>query len=443
MKKEHDGHQRLAIEDIASEHRNNLSKDIETKRREFQEWTKCTATSDEELKMEISRIENKRVDAKKEIQVLFDDIQNRLIQKRDELWKSVDLVAEIQSKFVRKTIENRQEVIRAFSVFDDIANDSDYEMMNKKLNKTGDISKNLKYLKSEFQYNSLEMVHQFSLQQTESVQTIYNNIPTIARVKAPVFTSMSRMQPLGSGKKAKSNQDFRAPWDVAVSRTNIFVSDCDNNRIQVFDLKSKKFVRSLAVSSRFMCVERVGEDEYLIVSCYDHCVRKYEIALEGKVTPIWEKRSISNATGVVVKIGTPNRVYVCDLGNGGIQILNSENGRHINTINCDQPYCIAIVHDTLVVTNLKKGVFIFDKVWKKQFEIANASGICFDETNNRLIVSNQKANQVHVIDWERKQIVETVKDFHTPMGICYNTTSRELFVADRWHHQIQVFQYAD
>ena len=86
------------------------------------------------------------------------------------------------------------------------------------------------------------------------------------------------------GTVGNGNGQFEAPVGIKISHTNscILVCDCDNSRIQLFDLDSRDFLGCVKLSENLqgLTIEKEGCDmlsDALIFTCFDHCVYKVNL----------------------------------------------------------------------------------------------------------------------------------------------------------------------
>ena len=144
-----------------------------------------------------------------------------------------------------------------------------------------DLRKLLKNFWNEFDLNCAKQLHQFSIEPIEAtMEFLTKTIPIVgnkcsSRVDLAGY-ELQNVELIGSGNMGKTETEFRSPWDVKVSdRLNlIIVSDCDNNRIQVFDLKSRQFISVIAVPSRALCIDEG----------YEHCNYRHPIIRYSSMT---------------------------------------------------------------------------------------------------------------------------------------------------------------
>ena len=87
------------------------------------------------------------------------------------------------------------------------------------------------------------------------------------------------------GETGDKDGEFNWPYDVLSANGELYVSDCNNHRIQVFDQEGLNFVRSFKVkntSTQELCKPRgicVGPDGLLYVACHEaNCVLTFTLS---------------------------------------------------------------------------------------------------------------------------------------------------------------------
>ena len=120
------------------------------------------------------------------------------------------------------------------------------------------------------------------------------------------------LQPSRSfGKRGRGKEEFETPYDVLSVNGELYVSDRDNYRIQVFDQEGLNFVRSFMVKNTLqrLCKPRgicAGPDGLLYVACYSpSCVLVFTLRGEF-VASLGE---VSDPRGIAVD--SDGFVYVC------------------------------------------------------------------------------------------------------------------------------------
>jgi len=280
-----------------------------------------------------------------------------------------------------------------------------------------------------------------------------------------------------SGCRGTGANQFDCPWDVKISRTHrcILVTDRFNNRIQVFDLDSKRLKVSIATNDAplFMDVEEKGcsAGDALIYSTGAEIVVKIDLkqAISRKGSfGLWTSDYVEGAKGLAVYYGEKKRtVFVCASTSNCIHVLDCYTGKIIKKIGLSwatdnefrlrSPFSLTFGENgkLLIITQLHSHevllLYKFGDEWLPSKTLRKGQAL-LDLRTPRGISSN--SNYIFICDEgsNRIQVCTVFGDFVTsfgslgqgskhlnhPFGVCMDNVSDQLFVADTFNHRIVV-----
>ena len=161
--------------------------------------------------------------------------------------------------------------------------------------------------------------------------------------------NLNYIDSLGSDYSGVDNTEFINPNGVAVSADNlIYVSDQGNNRVQVFDGATRRYIATLGTTGEEgsdnmhfnnpmgVAVSTVDNHIY-VADCDNHRVQVFDGATHNYIYTLGITDSDGDdnmhfyyPTGVAVS--ADNRIYVSDQGNERVQIFNGATFNYIATL---------------------------------------------------------------------------------------------------------------
>ncbi|KAF0977893.1 hypothetical protein FDP41_003215 [Naegleria fowleri] len=290
-----------------------------------------------------------------------------------------------------------------------------------------------------------------------------------------------------------NNEGFDFPWDVRVSIACncIIISDYGNNRLQVFDAKTKEFKTTLKFSTEIdcpasLCIEQDydGRDREALLFEYaltdgNRYICKYDFenllnnSMKQEVTQeLWKSSICHCPAGIAVWKKTQQLqdriVLVCDYDDSAIYLFKSCSGEFIQTVELDSPL-FKVVHPLGIDISAEGLVFIsqgspnstililrYDyktEKWLVSQEISEANehfkiprGLVFDNMSKNLLVCASESNTIHVLTEDGKFCKMFGHDkkgqdgLENPDGIWLNSQTGELYVCDYSNHRVQIFK---
>ena len=251
-------------------------------------------------------------------------------------------------------------------------------------------------------------------------------------------TSFSFVRILGtSGVDGRGEGQFAQPRGVAIDTKakEIFVCDCNNHRVCVYNSKTLKFERYIG---RGVQGASPGCLNYAVGLCID-----------GN-----------------------NHLYVADTNNHRIVVFNQSTGAHIRNIGhqgsepglLNSPYGVCIDRSTgsLFVADYENHrVQVFNKdsgavervvglgFGSNPGQLNQPIVLCIDDDNGNLFVADYCNNRVQVFNKDTGHFIRQIGGhgipgisqnyFVGPRGLCIDSRSGLLFVADRENHRIQIY----
>lgn len=274
------------------------------------------------------------------------------------------------------------------------------------------------------------------------------------------------------GSFGTGNSQFKNPWDIAISRDGeVFVTDTDNRRIQVFD-ESGSFIRKWGSagngSEQFQEPHGVGVNldngrTRVIVSdpvMNSDSRRLRRFSTTGSLISEMGRSQMPNPRGIA--IDNNNRIWVVDSSSTGRVFLFDSDGSYNNSWtpsgngSLSSPNGIAVFKDGsqtyVYVTNTGN-----NKVVKYEYTGGNLNfvqaagsqgggsssfngpaGIGADSCGN-LWVADRNNNRIQILDKELNFKSRFTASFDRPTGVAFGTNMKQLFVVDSANAQVQKF----
>ena len=274
------------------------------------------------------------------------------------------------------------------------------------------------------------------------------------------------------GSFGTGNNQFRNPWDIAVSRDGeVFVADSDNRRIQVFN-ESGGFIRSWGSagngSEQFQDPRGVGVNQdggrtrVLVADAAMNSdsrrLRRFNTT--GTLISEMGRSQMPNPRGIAVD--SNNRIWVVDSSSTGRVFLFNSDGSYNNSWTPDgngalsSPQGIAVYKDGnatyVYVSNTGN-----NKVVKFQYSGSNLNfvkaagsqgsgsssfngpaGIAADSCGN-LWVADRNNDRIQILDKDLVFKSRFTASFSRPTGVAFGTNTKQLFVVDSSNAQVQKF----
>lgn len=268
------------------------------------------------------------------------------------------------------------------------------------------------------------------------------------------------------------NSQFKNPWDIAISRDGeVFVTDTDNRRIQVFD-ESGSFIRKWGSAGngseqfqepRGVGVNQDGSATRVIVSdpvMNSDSRRLRRFNTTGSMISEIGRSQLPNPRGIA--IDRNNRIWVVDSSSTGRVFLFDSNGSY-NTSwtpsgsgSLASPNGIAVFKDGsqtyVYVTNTGNNKVIKYEYTGGDLNFVQAAGsqgsgsssfngptgIAADSCGN-LWVADRNNNRIQILDKELNFKSRFTASFDRPTGVAFGTNTKQLFVVDSANAQVQTF----
>ncbi|KAI6649672.1 hypothetical protein LOD99_6676 [Oopsacas minuta] len=292
--------------------------------------------------------------------------------------------------------------------------------------------------------------------------------------KPPTHTFPPQVKPVVPDYKAKhlptaycckKSTDKKAPGELHGSRGiaihyqtgNIYIADCDNNRVQVFS-SNGDYLFMFSEKMYYPWGICISQNKLFVTQFYANCINKYE--LEGKLIKSVgsegnEEAQFNYPLGLDVSDRDSN-VYVCDFYNHRVQILTQELKFH-SMLGIDlfvYPRDVKVTRDrVLVLDNSDPCMFVFnsDHVLTNRL-ITRGVGKqtndpnCFDiDRDHNIIMSDYYNHCVCVFSQEGEQIHKFGKEgqgigeFSYPWGIVLDNTGHIVVVCEKNTNCLQFF----
>ena len=269
-----------------------------------------------------------------------------------------------------------------------------------------------------------------------------------------------------------SDSQFRNPWDISISRDGeVFVTDTDNDRIQVFN-ESGSFIRTwngTGNGSRFQEPRGVGANRDgsntrvtvsdPVINNSSNRLRRFNASGGGNFSAMG-RSALQNPYGIA--IDSNNRIWVVDNSSTGRIFLFNSDGSYNNDFTpsgnggLSNPHGIAVAR----VDN-KTFVYVTDagnnRVVKFEHSGSNLNfvkaagsrgsgsssfngpaGIAADTCGN-LWVADRNNNRIQILDKDLSFRSRFTASFNRPTGVAFGTNTKQLFGVDSSNAQVQKF----
>ncbi|KAF0981262.1 hypothetical protein FDP41_013050 [Naegleria fowleri] len=289
------------------------------------------------------------------------------------------------------------------------------------------------------------------------------------RILKPFKMKFELVHTLGKVCESGSDPDlFSHPFDVKISYNfeSILISDSNNSRIQVFDMHTKQFKKSINTASKnpmYLCIEEncdgSNNDALIFGCCSDSTVNKFDLGKElafvqqdKSCSPpyLWISTAVLSNQGITCS-NKSGHVFVCDVGDCSVKILASSSGELTQTIKLSlQPYGIEFANfygdDYLIISEsstLKDGkdqcqIFRLKSTTSSfEYDLVTTFGRGGNELgdyrNHRIQIFSKEGTFVACLtDFGRDRICY-------PNGLCLNGVLGELISCDWANHVVQFF----
>jgi len=254
---------------------------------------------------------------------------------------------------------------------------------------------------------------------------------------------------IGSSEGAADNQ-FSMPRGICVcSRTKqVFVVDSNNNRVQVFDLRSLAYIRTIGDNHihtlAFTAAGYGGMDLNIndrvlgnpMSCCVDNSGRLYVSDTNSHRIAVFDQetgdllRTISRQGSLAGFVNKPcglaldllaGHLYVADCHNHRVQVFDKDSGTFVRSIG-------------LYGTTPGNAIGQFNEPVDVALDSENKKLLVADFLNDRIQVFHQHTGaHMHTIGGEG------TGEFRGPRGIYVDRGSNLIFIADRENHRIKIF----
>jgi len=264
------------------------------------------------------------------------------------------------------------------------------------------------------------------------------------------------------GSNGNGNGQFYSPYGVTINSTgNIFVSDIDNNRIQIFDFEGNflsTFGSEGNENGQFNYPRGItGNSKGDILVCDESNHRIQIFDFEGKFVSAFGSKGKGNGQfsypeGICVDFN--DNIYICEYGNNRIQILDSEgnfllafgsqgnensqfNGPAGITINSKGNIIVSDYGNSRIQIFDSQGKFIstFGSEGNGNDQFHNPYGICVDKNDN-IIVCDFGNNRVQIFNSNGEYVTQF--KVIQPIGITIDSNTQNVIVT-RYDNQVSIF----
>lgn len=294
---------------------------------------------------------------------------------------------------------------------------------------------------------------------------------------------------IGNGIDGKSEFQFNQPRGICVdvNRNELYVSDCNNHRIQVFHAKTLSFLRQIGRGSQGgangylnyavgICLHE-ERGELFVADTNNHRVSVFD-----QVTGVYLRSIGSHGTGYG-QLASPygvcvdkvkSQVFVADYENHRVSIFDETTGEFRRFIGhgfgslpgqLNQPISLCLHEDYLFVADYSNNrVQVFDKdsglLLRQLGSQGNTNlpgtfngprGLCIDCASNILFVSDRENHRIQLYDKNTLEFLRCIGRgpgnlpglFNRPMELCSYAVEGVLFIVDGYNHRVQVMEVTE
>ncbi|EFC40292.1 predicted protein [Naegleria gruberi] len=264
----------------------------------------------------------------------------------------------------------------------------------------------------------------------------------------------------GNG-KIKEKDNFVHPLDVKISHQFHCVIITDRDRIQVFDLHSRKFKKSIQFQNyriNYLNIEKINQKEYLYVTSMSPSVLfKFDLEqlLLSNNEPIenlciWKVENLNHPSTVEILYRDyhENQILVSDMSIGRIHVLDSITGMKVQDILASTPYGIASLNSNsfLVGDACNDNIHIYERNENQEFQKSSSfdfsdksrpstgiigfdsGGLLFDPIEKNILIVNIRKSQICAFKQENRSLIKTFKSGMFSYGMCLDQYTGELYV---------------
>jgi DNA-binding beta-propeller fold protein YncE len=274
------------------------------------------------------------------------------------------------------------------------------------------------------------------------------------------------------GSFGTSDGQFKNPWDIAISRDGeVFVTDTDNRRIQVFD-ESGGFIRKWGNagngSEQFQEPRGIGANftsSRVRVTVSDPGMDRESRYLRmfntsGSLHEEMGRSQMPNPLGIA--IDSNNRIWVVDNSSTGRVFLFNSDGSYNNSWTPSGNGALSAPHG-IAVAKVDSNTFVYvtdagnNRVVKFEYSGSNLdyvkaagsrgsgsssfnspAGIAADTCGN-LWVADRNNNRIQILDKDLSFKSRFTASFDRPTGVAFGTNTKQLYVVDSANAQVQKF----
>ena len=235
------------------------------------------------------------------------------------------------------------------------------------------------------------------------------------RIAGSPFQVFAKIHPTQLGKPVRIVQGVVDPWGIAVnSKQQLVVSECNVNKVTVFDREGKK-VQTIAC--KYPIGVTVDKDDNMYVSEIDNS-SLFKFSKEEKLMKVVGRKGTRpgefNRLGMIKIIN--DKLYVCDRGNNRFQILNTEL-EYVNSFGCHGDGDGQFKHPNDIAQDRAGNLYVTDS------------------RNNRVQVFGCKGQFLSTF-CKKGAASEQLK---FPSGICVGS-DQLVYVCDNGNHCVSVFK---
>ncbi|KAF0972930.1 hypothetical protein FDP41_008782 [Naegleria fowleri] len=258
--------------------------------------------------------------------------------------------------------------------------------------------------------------------------------------------------------------EFQHPYDMVVDQHQelIFICDSSHHAIQVYDLSTHKFVRSIGLGSDVpFYIDYDPTESAIVFGSDNHCLYKYSVF--GKL--IWKVGKHGSGPGEFslpsgVYIDTKEKlIYLCDQYNCRIQVLTS-NGEFVRQFgeygvkpgNFHGPRNITESLDgNLIITDrnnhrvqifTKNGKFVkaFGSYGSERGQFNEPCSVLVEPNTGNIYVSDSFNDRIQIFSSNGEYIESIEGDLDYPLGISLNARNGDLMISEYSRNRIVILK---
>ena len=387
--------------------------------------TSSVAVSETEFELELAKV---RI----EIQSHFGELVKSVRTRESELLKEVDTIL---TKFKEKVKEKDKMKIELDKTKQLIQQNIQLPgLMSLQQDIMKKIEESLNKIKGEMENWEISFAFDTYLNQNVKRQGHVSIKSPFHKQIIPPIDYAAKLQPMKSfGSVGKAPGQFTTPWCIAFDfDKNMYITDHDNNKVQVFSQECKYFFK-FGDDGRMNSPIGITlyQEKVFVVQFNGSCILVYN--LNGTYIQTVGEGQLTYPYGIDIN-KVNGDIYVCDSGNNRIQVFTQEFSLKASLFGdvLKKPYDINLTEDSIFVLDSNDPcmhIYNYNNVLIRNIVKRSSQYVfCLDSVNNICMV-DYNSGCVMVFDIEGT-LIHQFGRFTRPRGIAITNNSNVIICSD-------------